>query len=107
MSDIIGEKTITKETIVGHTCDTCRKEERDYQVYKDNWFNFSEGHGGWGNDNIDSVNSYDVCSPECFLTKLTERVEWNDGYPDAEIADMPVAFCKRLLELAAPSRSAE
>jgi len=105
MSKITELKQITTERTVGKKCDQCGREERDPKKYEDDWLYFSEGHNGWGNDSIESRHYYDVCSAKCFIAMLPERIKDNDGYLDAEIAEMPVNFCKQLLELVGSQRS--
>lgn len=98
MSDIRATKRITQEVVVGKQCDNCHKRETD-EAKLDNWFHFVEGHGGWGNDNVDSIESYDVCSPQCFVELAKSKAIAISGYPDAEVADMPVQFLLGLFEL--------
>src|SRR5947208_3258020 len=99
MSEIKEEKTVTKEIVVGWECDSCHKHTTDTKERDEKWLSFSEGHSGWGNDSIESVQYYHVCSAKCFIEMLPKRIKDVDGHRGAEVADMPVAFCKELLEL--------
>jgi hypothetical protein len=97
--DIKQSKFVLKEEAIGKICDQCGKTELNSKIYENNWLGFSESHQGWGSDSSDSFNWYDVCSAECFIAMLPVRIENNDGYSGAEIAGMPVNFCKQLLAL--------
>ena len=66
-------ETRIKEVPVGMICDCCGQpilpvEKRgDINVY--NFFYVCTSHNDWGNDSVDSKESFDACSPEC-ATKM-------------------------------------
>lgn len=69
------KKTVEKVT-VGRYCDNCGEEICAVEkiggrnVY--NYFLVSTHHNDWGNDSIDSYESYDACCPSCAV-KLAGR----------------------------------
>ena len=75
--------TETKEVIhkqiedvtVGRICDCCGKRIEVVRKLpfgdEYNFFHISTHHSDWGNDSIDSWESYDACSPECAV-KMAE-----------------------------------
>ena len=64
-----------EEVPIGIICDYCKKPiypVRSYVNRKEyNFFRISTSHNDWGNDSIDSCESFDACSPEC-ATKMAE-----------------------------------
>lgn len=65
-------KVIKEEVTVKRICDNCEKEivmsyitglgDKYY-----NYFHITTHHHDWGNDSIDSYESYDACCPACAL----------------------------------------
>ena len=53
------EVTEKKKVIVGCQCDVCKKDIDGM------YFDFTTGHCDWGNDSVDSIKSFDVCSVKC------------------------------------------
>ena|SRR2546429_5027663 len=100
MSTIKEEKTVKKEVTVAWQCDVCYIQTADLSRYEQEWFHFSESHQGWGNDSIESCDSYDVCSVDCFIKQLQESIPDLLEYAEAsaEIADMPIKFAQKLLD---------
>lgn len=91
------EVTEVKSVTVGHKCDNCGKVHNGQ--FPDEWHHFSSHHNEWGNDSIDSYEYYDVCSPECYVKKLTEVVEGEmSGRYDGEVDDMEIQFARRMVE---------
>ena len=91
------EVTEVKSVTVGHKCDNCGKVHNG--DFPDEWHNFSSHHNQWRSDSIDSYKYYDVCSPECYVEKLTEVVEGEmSGIYDGEVDDMEIQFARRMVE---------
>ena len=80
---IVEEKEIIRKQIekvtVGRKCDCCAKNILPdpnvsrgtiYKIY--NYFHIVTSHSDWGNDSVDSFESYDACSPECAVCIATE-----------------------------------
>lgn len=83
--------------VVGHKCDICNNEKLG-KDHPDDWHYFSHQHGGWGNDNIDSVEWFLVCSPECYFKQLKKSTKQMRSRPDQEIDNMSGDFVKKLVE---------
>jgi hypothetical protein len=99
MGTITKKETVTefKEVTTGYKCDVCRKEIES-KHFPDEWYRFSHGHGDWGNDSFESVEYFDVCSPECYLRQLFYSYKEMKSYRSAEIDDKPILFVKSLLD---------
>lgn len=69
------EHTIIKETPVKVICDVCGNE-----VNPKNWFRITTSHSDWGNDSIDSYESFDVCSDKCAVMFASKYLK--DAYED-------------------------
>lgn len=63
--DICGK--IIKEEIDKTPTGAAFKTKRYYYV--------RTGHDDWGNDSVDSIESFDVCSEECLSKKFNEYIE--------------------------------
>lgn len=73
----IVSKEKTKETC---TCDICGRqiykrslvdsEELPSNHFSVPFYDVTSGHADWGNDSGDSVEDYDICSPECLSVLL-------------------------------------
>jgi hypothetical protein len=61
----VTDKFCTKETLI---CDICKKEI----PIKHGYWHLVTQHHDWGNDSIDSLESFDVCSKECMDEKYNE-----------------------------------
>lgn len=86
-----------RQVIVAVICDNCGKEHKGSKMPKE-WHSFYGSHHEWGNDSVDSVEDYMVCSPKCYKEKMTEAVNHFDGYDSAEIDGMAIQFAKNLVE---------
>lgn len=78
-------------------CDVCEKRVKGKEPPED-WFHFSHSHQGWGNDSIDSLKYFDVCSVTCFTVQLRESIESVKNNTGGEVAEMPVPFAEKLLK---------
>ena len=56
IKEVIGERIYARE------CDFCKN-----RVDPNNYFVVETWHSDWGNDSVDSRESYDACSPGCVL----------------------------------------
>lgn len=73
-------QTITEEVTYEFVCDSCGKTARVDPPRRSvdtpaGWHSFSSSHSDWGNDSIDSFESYDVCSWGCYLRIVRREVE--------------------------------
>ena len=57
------------------TCDICGAK-----VDPSNYFHFYTHHHDWGNDSIDSLETFDACSPGCMIQFASKYLE--DSYKD-------------------------
>lgn len=81
MSEIIKEVEITEkeEITTGHNCDFCKNKvsENEHILFHkrpgkiNHYYQYSEHHGDWGRDSVDSYIYLDVC--EGCLDKAIER----------------------------------
>lgn len=99
MSEVREKHMVESEIVVATQCDNCSKREANLEMVEKEWFYFSDGHNGWGNDSVDSFHEFNVCSAKCFIGILPKLIKDMDNHRGAEIAEMPVAFAKQLLEL--------
>lgn len=92
------QKSVTefKEITVGIKCDVCGKIHKCSYI-PDEWHNISMHHNDWGNDSVDSYESFDVCSPKCYITKLKECVKELDGRHSAEVDYFDIYFARLLV----------
>lgn len=88
------QKTVTQSVIVGYKCDVCGKESERAE----DWATMAHHHSQWGNDSCDSVENFDLCSPECYLIQLRSSADEMSSYYTAEIDDKPLAFVQRLIK---------
>lgn len=96
MSDIKEYQTVNKEVRVGCKCDVCGVEVKGYAA---GWFHFNTHHSEWGNYSCESYEYYDVCSAECYVSKLTESVKDMSSYKrSGRIAEMSIEFAEKLLQ---------
>lgn len=75
----VKEHTVTEKVCVEEhrVCDICGKE----MMLKGRHWELTTGHNDWGNDSIDSIERFDVCSEECLRKKFDEYVkESNNPY---------------------------
>ena len=81
----VTEAVLVEETMY---CDVCNKVIQDKDVY----WEVTTGHNDWGNDNIDSMECFDVCSETCLTNKFSEYIKesrknkWNTMYFDVRRA---------------------
>lgn len=72
--------TVTERVCVKETthCDVC---DGVIQDTKDAYWELTTGHNDWGNDSIDSIEHFDICSEACLREKFDEYVrESGSGY---------------------------
>jgi len=96
--EIKKQKRVTrvKNIIAGYKCDSCAKEINEERL-PDEWHHFASGHNEWGNDSYESYESYDVCSPKCYVEKLTKVVGEMEDIYDGKVDDMEIQFAKRIV----------
>lgn len=93
--DLYETKNVEQKVLIGCRCDQCGKESSNL----DNWVVSSHRHSDWGNDSIESYETFDLCSPQCYLYQLAASVEHLDRYSSAQVDDMPIEFVRGLLTL--------
>ena len=77
----VTEKVLVEETMY---CDICNKVIQDKEAY----WEVTTGHHDWGNDSMDSIECFDVCSGTCLMHKFSEYIKksgknkWNTMYFD-------------------------
>ena len=68
-------------------CDCCEKiivQKSTLELGKHyGWFHLCTGHRDWGNDSVDSIEYFDLCSRECLANKLREML---DEYEESDTA---------------------
>lgn len=79
-----------------YICDNCKKEVSTNTLPND-WHEFTSGHDEWGNDSVDSIESYHVCSPACYFGVLAELARLNRNYKSFEANDIPLNFINSIL----------
>lgn len=64
--------TVTERVCVKQTrhCDVCNGVIDDNDAY----WELTTGHHDWGNDSVDSIENFDVCSEVCLRQKFDEYV---------------------------------
>lgn len=69
IKNIYEEKMIKTKIVVDRKvmCDVCNKE-----IEGENYYEVTTGHEDWGNDSIESVENFDICSNECLDVKIEE-----------------------------------
>lgn len=77
-------RTVEQEIVVSVTCicDVCKKIIYTQRLNPDGTragkytttqlYRVSTGHNDWGNDSVDSVDNYTICSPECLKSLMDE-----------------------------------
>ena len=79
----VTERVCTKETMY---CDVCNSVIDDNGAY----WELTTGHNDWGNDSVDSIEYFDICSDACLKAKFVEYAkesgasEWNTMYFETE-----------------------
>lgn len=74
------KETRSKVVAEVRRCDICGKvifdsrNKLNYELMKGSfhWWRLMTCHSDWGKDSLDSVERFDVCSPECLETKFKE-----------------------------------
>jgi len=93
-------RKIVKSTPIKYKCDYCGKEVvYDYDVTGSHtWHHFTTGHNEWSNDSVDSIESFDVCSSECYWSVIKDQLNNLEDYKDSAYLDnMSYSFAKELV----------
>ena len=91
------EVTSKQKVVVGHKCDICNKISKG-KIEPESWHCFSSGHQSWGNDSIESIEWYLVCSPECYIEAIKVSIKDVADYQGAEIDEMTGKFAVLLID---------
>ena len=94
------KKEIVKNTFVniGYECDVCGNKT-DKVSLPDSWHEYTHSHNGWGNDSCDSVETFHVCSPKCYVEQLKKSAKEVGNYRGSEIGEFTGEFTIELLKL--------
>ena len=60
---IVTEQVLIKST---RYCDVCGNKIDDDM----NYWDLQTGHNDWGNDSVDSIENFDICSERCLKEKF-------------------------------------
>ena len=65
--------TVTERVCIKETtyCDICNSVIDDDNAY----WELITGHHDWGNDSVDSIKQFDICSETCLRKKFDEYVK--------------------------------
>jgi hypothetical protein len=65
--------TVTEKVCVKQTrfCDICKKEIPSKKGY----WHLTTQHHDWGNDSVESIETFDICSKECMDKKYGEYMK--------------------------------
>lgn len=98
MSRITEQRTTQHQATVGHTCDVCGVTVMDTEPR--DWHHFMHQHGEWGNDSVDSIEYFDVCSVQCYADQLRRSIEkMKSKERTAEIDGKTLAFATALVSV--------
>ena len=93
------KRTVEQEIVVGAacTCDACKKMIYKKRYYNDKcvlngkhervqYYKVTTGHYDWGNDSVDSIENYTICSPECLNSVMNEYYyrSFEQGFTNTE-----------------------
>ena len=92
------EITIIKYITTSIKCDVCGISHYGNDLPK-YWHNISISHNEWGNDSIDSIEDFDVCSKECYIIKFKDCVKNYEDRYNAQIDGFSLQFARLLLKL--------
>ena len=73
-----GRKVIYTTICNKITCDICGKVIADAN-HEDYFYEVVTGHHDWGNDSVDSVKQFDICSDECLAKVFKDYIEDNNS----------------------------
>src|ERR1043165_16433 len=80
-------------------CDGCKKKVRDTDT-QTGWSIHTHSHQGWGNDSIESIETFHSCSFRCFFSNLKKSYDDVSGHEGAKICiEMGDEFLKPVLEI--------
>lgn len=101
MSRTTESRTVTQEITTGVRCDACGKTAQMDKFGNPPaiWHHFMSGHSDWGNDSVESVEWWDVCSFACYLT-IARKVFDDYGNTDGgslDFDDKSGAFVRDML----------
>lgn len=91
-------KVVREEVTVKRICDNCGKEIAISYITglgnDHNYFRITTHHHDWGNDSIDSYESYDACCPKCAL-EMAEKYLTN-AYPGHNTKEIEIEHVRGL-----------
>ena len=93
-------KVVKEEATTKRICDNCEKEITISHItgYGNmyNYFRITTHHCDWGNDSIDSYETYDACCPKCAL-EMAEKYLTN-AYPGCNTKTIEIEHVRGLNE---------
>lgn len=93
-------KVVREEVTIKRICDNCGKEIAiSYRTgYGDeyNYFCITTHHSDWGNDSIDSYETYDACCPTCAVQMAEKYL--NKAYPGRNTKEIDIEHVRDLDE---------
>jgi len=93
-------KVVKEEVTVKRICDNCGKEitiSNITGVCDDyNYFCIATHHHDWGNDSIDSYETYDACCPKCALEMAEKYL--NNAYAGRNTKEINISHVRYLSE---------
>lgn len=91
------DQQVTQKVTVGIKCDVCGKETNN--ISDPHFHHFSSNHSDWGSDSEESYEWHDVCSADCYFTKLKTLIIENSDSTTFEADDKSLTFLKDLTGL--------
>lgn len=90
------ERTSTVAVKTGNECDVCKKfKPRKEKNVPEGWHYFCANHQDSDNDNF---VWYEVCSPQCYIEKISELIISLGNRSEPEIDEMSLRFSDRLVK---------
>ena len=56
-------------------CDVCKKTIAEIGGKGRHFYELTTGHHEWGNDSVDSIEQFEICSDECLRVKFEEYLK--------------------------------
>ena len=94
--DIVEQKQVTKQVVIGRRCDVCGKETTG--LSDPNFYHFNSHHNDWGSDSEESYEWHDVCSSDCYFGKLKDLISDNSDSTTFEADEKSIDFIKQMIK---------
>ena len=93
--EIKEKKQVLREVTIAHKCDNCGLVVQGEDIPA-NWHIFSSHSNDNPYESIDTYESYEVCSPECYSIILSEIVQEMESVNNGVIDGMEIQFARNL-----------